>query len=203
MDKIRRLLIPGIALASAGGIVLWRHWPARDAAPAGPPSVTVLDDRLTVPEFRAEGTQGALTRASLLGRWTMLFFGYTHCPDVCPTTLATMAEVVRGLDAATRPQVLFVSVDPERDTAELLAAYVPKFDPAFIGARGRDEDLAPLLAHLGVMVARQPRDANGQYGVDHTASMFLIDPKARLKAAFGWPHDPARVRADYLRLTRR
>lgn len=164
-------------------------------------SFTEVNDTMPLPDFRLRSTVGPITPADLRGRWSMVFFGYTHCPDVCPTTLGMMAEVVKQLPQAERPLVLFVSVDPARDTPELLGSFVPVFDPTFIGASGSDEQLAALTRHLGVRYDRhQAASPGGFYTVDHTVSMFLIDPQVRLKAVFSPPHQPETVLADYRRL---
>jgi protein SCO1/2 len=199
----RRSLLLGLGggLLVAGAAVTWkslRRPPALPEGVASPPhpGATRIDDARPLPDFRLDSPRGPLTRAWLQGRWTVLFFGYTHCPDVCPTALALMADVNRQLERSQRPQVLFVSVDPQRDTTALLAEYVPAFDPDFLGATGQDADVAPLLRHLGAQFTRHPPSASGFYTVDHTAGLFLIDPQARLKAVFTPPHDNAAVLTD-------
>lgn len=131
--------------------------------------------------------------ARLQGRWTLLFFGYTYCPDVCPATLAALAEVHSLLvaeDATRDLQVVFVSVDPQRDTPARLAEYVRYFDPVFIGATGSDEALRGLTRQLGVIAFRGEADADGNYLVDHTAALLLLDDQARLVGLFRAPHQP-------------
>ncbi|MCL4183655.1 MAG: SCO family protein [Burkholderiaceae bacterium] len=206
-DRARRLLAAGAAAALLGAALVWtsvrRQDPAGDAdRPARAASATIVDDRQPLPEFALRGTAGDVVRASLAGHWSMVFFGYTSCPDVCPGTLALMVELHRRLEAAERPKVLFVSVDPARDTPELLAAYVAAFDAGFAGASGTDESIAALAKHLGVSYRRNPPSPGGFYTVDHSASIFLIDPRARLKAVFSPPHDVDAMLADYRRLAR-
>ena len=164
---------------------------------------TLIADPQPLPAFSLTSAQGPVTRDGLIGRWHFVFFGYTQCPDVCPTGLGLMAELQRRLPERERPGVLFVSVDPQRDTPALLGEYVPAFDPGFRGATGDDAALAPLLKHLGVMVQRHPPAQPNHpmtYTVDHTASMFLIDPQARLRGVFSPPHDLESMLADYRRL---
>lgn len=164
---------------------------------------TVIADPQPLPAFMLTSAQGPVTLASLIGRWHFVFFGYTQCPDVCPTGLGLMAELQRRLPERERPGVLFVSVDPQRDTPALLGEYVPAFDPSFRGATGDEAALAPLLKDLGVMVQRNPpaqADRPMTYTVDHTASMFLIDPQARLRGVFSPPHDLETMLADYRKL---
>lgn len=143
-----------------------------------------------LPAFSLTSHSGKpFTDADLRGRWTFLFFGYTHCPDVCPTSLTAMAEVARLLAndrSFLQPQVVFISLDGQRDSPSLLADYVPAFNPGFIGVTGTDAQLAPLVKSLGVFYERHGA-TNGNYLIDHTAGVFLIDPSARLSAAFAHP----------------
>jgi protein SCO1/2 len=112
----------------------------------------------------------------------LLFFGYTQCPDVCPTTMAEMKGVVDQLgEDGRRVQVLFVTVDPERDTEQLLAAYVPAFDPAFIGLRGDAAATAKVAKDFKVFYQKVPGKAPGRYTVDHTSASYVYDPEGRLR----------------------
>ena len=202
----RRLFLLGVGTALAGAGLVWKSARRRDSAEtiATTPalkSVTEVNDTVAVPDFEARNLAGTVTRANLMGHWNMVFFGYTQCPDVCPTALSLMAELNRHLAPTERPQVLFISIDPKRDTPELLAAYMPSFDASFVGAAGTDESLAALVKNLGVMFQRNPETKPGIYTVDHTAAMFLIDPQARLKAVFSPPHELEAMLADYRRLT--
>jgi protein SCO1/2 len=128
----------------------------------------------------------ARTLADFRGKVVALFFGYTHCPDVCPTTLADLAQVTRLLgNDAGRLQVLFVTVDPERDTRELLAQYIPAFHPAFLGLYGDAQATAQAARAFDVQYQKQPTQSG--YSVDHSAGTFLIDPegRVRLRAPYG------------------
>jgi protein SCO1/2 len=129
----------------------------------------------------ADHTGKPRTLADFQGKVVVVFFGFTQCPDVCPTTLAEMAKVVNelGTDGA-RVQVLFVSVDPERDTRELLRQYVTAFHPSFLGMVGDAEATARTAKEFKVYVQKQPAK-NGGYSVDHSAGTFIIDPQGRLR----------------------
>ncbi len=137
------------------------------------------------------------------GHWSLMFFGYTNCPDFCPTTLATLAAMEKNLRAAgtpTRPQVVFISVDAKRDTPQQLARYVPYFDPEFIGATAADQPAIEALARkLGVAVALT-KTADGGYTVDHSAEIFVVDPQGRLAAVLTGPFTPAALQADFDRI---
>lgn len=126
---------------------------------------------------------GRLRRLSdFRGKVVMLYFGYTHCPDVCPTTLSDMARVRAQLGAeSNRVQGLFVTVDPKRDTPQLLAQYVSAFDPTFIALSGDPQATAVAAAEFKVFFAPQPPDASGNYTVDHSSHLFVFDPQGRLR----------------------
>jgi protein SCO1/2 len=202
------LLAGGLLLVAGGGYLAWRHLPSV-AAPAVQPgqpvlrSATLLNDSQPLPAFRLTTAGGELTNARLAGRWTLLYFGYTYCPDICPTALAALKAVAEGLVAAGGglPQVIMVSVDPARDTPAQLARYAAFYDPAFIGATGPDEALAPLVKHLGVFYQRHDAARRPDYVVDHSDAVYLIDPDGRLKAVFSGPKDVAAMVADYRALT--
>ena len=131
--------------------------------------------------------------ASLRGKWSFLFFGFTHCPDICPTTLADLARardsIAKNTAGAEDIQFVFVSVDPNRDTASKLGQYVGYFDATFLGVTGEDAQIGNLAGQLGAayQVAITPGMEN--YPVYHTAAVFLLDPRARYHAVFTPPHD--------------
>ncbi|BBP04395.1 photosynthetic protein synthase I [Sulfuriferula plumbiphila] len=128
-------------------------------------------------------TGQAVTAAAYHGKLVLLYFGYTHCPDVCPTTLATLAQAVRGLGAdADKVRVLFVTVDPVRDTTQVLRRYATAFGPEFIGLRGNDDALDALTRRYRVVYSRDKPDAQGNYAVNHSSAVFIFDNsgKARL-----------------------
>ena len=115
-----------------------------------------------------------------------MFFGYTQCPDVCPTTLAALAEAMKQLGTdADRVQVLFVTVDPDRDTAELLNAYVPAFDPRFVGLRGDAKATEAVAKEFRIVYQKVPGSTPSTYTVDHSAGTFLYDPQGRLRDYIG------------------
>jgi protein SCO1/2 len=116
------------------------------------------------------------------GKAVVLFFGFARCPDVCPTTLADMAQVMRQLGPlADRVQVLFVTVDPERDTQAALAKYVPAFDARFVGLRGTEEATRAVAKEFKIYFEKRPGRTPGEYSVDHSAQSYVIDPQGRLR----------------------
>jgi protein SCO1 len=127
------------------------------------------------------------TLADYRGKAVVLFFGYTQCPDVCPTTLAELAEAMKRLGAdADRVQVLFVTVDPERDTPDLLSKYVPAFDPRFTGLFGDADATARTAKEFKVLYQKQPGQTPGTYTVDHSAGTFIFDPDGKLRVYVGY-----------------
>ncbi len=140
-----------------------------------------------VPEFTLQRANGAtLTLADWKGRWNLVFIGFTHCPDVCPTALAILKQAWMRWQQdghAKDVQVNFISVDPTRDTPEVLKTYVGFFSPDFVAATGNDEQLAKLSKSLGLVYARHESDG-GDYSVDHSANILIIDPQGRLAGMF-------------------
>jgi protein SCO1/2 len=134
-------------------------------------------------DFALTGHDGkARTIADFRGKVVVLFFGYTHCPDVCPTTLSELAEVMRRLGPdAERVQVLFATVDPERDKPELLSKYVPAFNPSFLGLYGDGEATARTAKEFRIIYQKQPGQTPGAYTVDHSAGTFVFDPQGHLR----------------------
>lgn len=141
--------------------------------------------------------------ANLRGSWSLMFFGYTHCPDFCPATLTTLAAVekrMRKEASPPPPQVIFVSVDAKRDTPEQLAKYVPYFDADFIGLTAADQPSIEALAkRWGVTVSIRPA-TDGNYTVDHSAAIFVIDPKGDLAAILTGPFSTDTLRSDIKRI---
>lgn len=155
----------------------------------------------TISEFELGATGGTkLNRERLQGKWTFLFFGYTYCPDICPTTMSTMAGVVKLLreeQAADDIQVVLVSVDPARDNLEHLAKYVSYFDETFIGATAPLDQLDGLTRQLGIAHFRDPPDDTGNYHVDHSASIILIGPELRYLGLFNTPHSANQIGSQF------
>lgn len=154
---------------------------AREAPPAF--HSTDISGSAIGSEFALADAQGRLRHlADFRGRVVLLFFGYTHCPDVCPTTLERLARLLPALGAdAGRVQVLFVTLDPERDTPSALAEYVPWFHPSFLGLRGDPATTAALTAAFKVVASRQAVPGGMGYVIDHTAAVYAYDPQGRLR----------------------
>lgn len=156
------------------------------ATPAPKLKAGVFEPPYPAPEFALQGSDGAeLKLARYRGKLVLLVFGFTQCPEVCPTTLATLAQARKGLgpDAAT-VQVVYVTVDPERDNAARIKSYLAAFDPSFIGGTAKPDTLAGVRKSYGVVATRlaHPAGDPSGYGMNHSTSVYLIDREGRLRA---------------------
>jgi protein SCO1/2 len=146
-------------------------------------------------------TGKARTLADFSGKAVVIFFGFTHCPDVCPTTLAGMRAAMEKLgDDAKRVQVLFVTIDPERDTQALLAQYVPSFDPSFLGLYGDADATARVAKEFKVFYQKVPGTTPGSYTMDHSAGSYVFDPQGRLRLYVRHGANPDDIASDLKRL---
>ena len=135
------------------------------------------------------------------GKVVLLFFGYTHCPDVCPTTLADAAKVLKNLGKdGERVQVLFVTVDPKRDTPEILSKYVPAFNPTFLGLSGDDTATRKTAKDFHIFYEYRPGTSPDNYTVDHTAGTLAFDPQGRLRLFINYGMAPEKITADLRKL---
>ncbi len=182
-----------IGFAVAAGIFLALQM----KQPALPSSATVLQNPNPVPAFELVDQRGAPVDETVFeGQWDLVFFGFTHCPDICPTTLQVLAaaqSALREQGVSPLPRIVLVSVDPERDTPEVLNEYVDYFGEGNLGITGPLEGIRGLTQALGIYFSKQDSD-DGNYLVDHSAAVLLIDPEARFSALFSGPH----VVGDYV-----
>jgi protein SCO1/2 len=193
-------LICALGVAGIAAGVLWH----RSAPAVELTTGSFISPSRELPDFSLIDGQGrAFGVPNLRGHWSMLFFGYTNCPDFCPTTLTTLAAMrkrLRADGAAVLPDVIFVSVDAKRDTPAQLAKYVPKFDPDFIGLTAVDQPSIEAVAKkLGVAVSILPA-ADGNYMVDHSGAIFVLNPDARLTAILTGPFSADALRGDFQRV---
>ena len=190
------------ALAAATGLWLGARVLEAPAQPQLEGAVLYPQPR-ALPEFQLTRSDGTpLTLADWKGRWTVVFFGFTNCPDVCPTTLATFKQTWTQLGKAglqDRLRFDFISVDPERDTPEVLARYVGYFSNDFVAATGSDEELTRLTRALGLVYMREP-STDGHYSVDHSAGAVIIDPQGRQIGLVRPPLEAATLARDLQKL---
>jgi protein SCO1 len=196
--RARWLLVAAAVCAGAGGF-----WLAQQLDRGSPQlaSGTWLPQPKPVSDFQLTDTTGRpFTQRDLRGAPTLVFFGFTHCPDVCPTTLLKLAQVEKRA-AIPGLRVLFISVDPQRDTPAVLGMYVHAFDPTFQGLTGDPLTIAAIARNFGVAVNRVELPG-GDYTMDHSAVVFLLDDAARIVAIFTPPFDVTALSADLGRTTR-
>ena len=143
------------------------------------------------------------TPDSIKGAWTFWFFGFTHCPDICPITLGTLSATVNRLKSKhnikDEIKIIFVSVDPERDEAAKLKTYTSAFSQYALGVTAPSEQLAPFLKNMGIVAVKQsPKQESPDYSVDHSSSIFLIAPDTGISAVFSTPHNAEDIAQDFL-----
>ena len=160
------------------------------AAPAAPLKAGVFEPPVMSPEFSLRGSDGGeLTLGRYRGKLVLLVFGFTNCPEVCPTTLATLAQARQALGSeAAAVQVVYITVDPERDDLGRIKAYLAAFDPSFVGGTGKPEALAGVRKNYGVVAARIAGPAPDTYGMNHSTSVYLIDSGGRLRGVMPYGH---------------
>jgi protein SCO1/2 len=191
----------GIVAALAGALLARGVSSDRNATPVLATG-TLLEPARPVSAFSLIDQHGAsFDNARLNGRWSLMFFGFTHCGDICPTTLALLASVsksVADLPAAEQPQIIFVSVDANRDKPDVVKRYVEGFRADLIGVTGDQKQLDAFTASLGVPSAIRQLEVG--YAVDHSASILAFNPRGEFQALFSAPHTVDGLAGDYRRL---
>lgn len=166
---------------------------------------TLLQPTKALPDFKLESSLGgSLTQESLKGHWSILFFGFSNCGYVCPTTMSALNKMYQTLQTTLPnqdlPQIIMISVDPDRDSVARMKSYVESFNPHFIGARAPMEAVMPLEQALGVvavkMEAAQNKNSNN-YVVNHSAELFLVDKTGHVLAYFPYPPEASSLAQDY------
>jgi len=189
--------------ATGWGLYGWWRTPASPRELTQQLDATVFPaDYARLPEVQLQTADGAFTRDDLAGRWTLLFMGYTHCPDICPTTLQRLAlalDAMRGENAPT-PRVLFVSVDYPRDTPQGVSKYAAAFGNDFTGATADEATLRRIADTLHVSFSIPDDRDDGNYAVQHSGAVFLLDPAGRVRALLGSPKDPATIAEEVTRI---
>ena len=176
---VRRLILAGAAVLGALALA---GCDRAGNAPAGFKAIDITGAEYASDFDLPDANGQRRTLADFKGRVVVVFFGFTHCPDVCPTTLIELAEVKKALGPdGERVQGIFITVDPERDTPELLRPYVNNFDPSFVALRGTPEETAAIAKKFKVFFAKVPGKTEGNYTIDHTAASFVFDAKGKIR----------------------
>ena len=198
------------ALAGGLGLLASQKLLDRPDAPAGPAlaAVQLFPQPRVLPDFtlqQSDGTQ--LVPGELRGHWTVVFIGFTYCPDICPTTLAQMAQAQKQWEAlpdATRPRVLFVSVDPERDSPDRIGEYAHAFHRDTLAATADIPSLEAFAQSLSLVFMKAPLGGDAPpdaYTIDHSVAMAVLDAEGRMAGVVQPPFDPAAIAADLTTLT--
>jgi protein SCO1/2 len=166
------------------------------------PTASFVGENITGADFAkplalTDHTGKPRTMSDFKGKVVVLFFGYTHCPDVCPTTMSDLKQTMKLLgNKADEVQVLFITVDPERDTQEVLAQFVPYFDPRFLGLRGNAKETADTLSNFKVYQAKVDEKSDGSYTIDHSAGMYVYDKLGKIRLYMQYGQKPVDMASD-------
>lgn len=200
-----------LVVAVAMGLGLWaaEHFHGDGTHGASLQAVKLFPQPRELPAYSLQQSDGTrLVPGELKGHWTLVFLGFTHCPDICPTTLAELAQAQKqwaALPDPTRPRVLFVSVDPERDSADRIGEYAHGFHRDTLAATGDIPALEAFARSLSLVFMKVPA-ADGapadQYSVDHSAALAVLDPQGRMAGVLQPPFEPAKIAADLIALSR-
>jgi protein SCO1/2 len=195
---LRILVLALVLMVAVVALIPRRSVPPPEAATEWPQART-----LPATQFR-DHNGNAFSSTQLTDRFTLMFFGFTHCPDICPTSMAVLAQAVRQLtdSRVPVPRVVLVSVDPARDTPEQLRGYLASFDPTFIGLTTGEDVLEPLRNALGVSVMKQSLDG-AQYTMTHNPQVYVISPRGDVIATLSSAESPDAVVRDYQRIRTR
>lgn len=187
MSPKNLIIAAALALALAAGAFV----AIKSQAPVAPVAALVLPAPNPVPGFALLNQQGeAVDQAVFAGQWSLLFFGFTHCPDVCPATLQILASAKKALadkGSDSLPQIVLVSVDPERDTPDIMGQYVDYFGQGNLGLTGELAEIRKLSDGLGIFFEKSPGD-DENYSVDHSTAVLVINPDGGFHALFSGPH---------------
>jgi len=201
--RLTRILFAAVAALSLAGGYWMSQYQQQTRLPDIPSDfeATVFPEaRELIPFKLVNQDNRPFTPAHLKQKWSLLFFGFTHCPDVCPTTLKTLQTFWQGLSGPVREktQVVFMTVDPNRDPPATMKEYVQFFEPSFVGVTGDLGQITAFTRSLGVLYEYVSMgEGKDNYSVNHSAQIILIDPQARLRAVFPPPHDPDEMLKNY------
>ena len=163
---------------------------------------TLLTTPRQIDDFSLAGTSDKnYTKASLQGHWTFMFFGYTQCPKLCPVTMSELANMYKQLESDNvqdLPEVVLISLDPERDTVQKMKQYVTAFNPHFVGAVGESAQIDKMTKEMGIAYMKVNNGNNAaDYMIQHSGTIILFNPQGDIAAYFSLPHDPSKMAKDY------
>jgi len=201
MNNIQRLTVIVCLLVFAAAGALVAHMLTDRSAQTPDTDAVILDEPRLIPDLFLLDHHGTIwSPERLKGQWSLVFFGFTHCPDICPETMIKMNQIYRSVEEKGRalpPSVIFVSVDPARDTPDRLADYVPYFNRHFLGLTGDESSVTRLARAMGVPVSIPEVEPGDDYEVDHGASISLVGPDGHIHAFFTPPHNSESMARDF------
>jgi protein SCO1 len=203
MMKHQNLWIALTVVLATALVWLAFFWEPAELLPFGqqpPHSRLQLEKTPAGGDFRLQSPTGPVSLSDYHGKVVLIYFGYTYCPDICPTSLSTLGQAFSALTSDEQEKVagLFISVDPERDTMEILKAYAPFFHPNIVGISGTPDQVAQIARQYGAFYMKQKPDSNGLYSVDHSSFTYVVAPDGKLAASL--PHgSPPRQIVDMIR----
>jgi len=192
--RIKAIITSALALVFS----LWFY-----ANAYGTQKAIVFNTPRHISEFKLIGdNQKPFTNKNLKGHWSFVFFGFTQCPQLCPTTLSVLNKTYKALQKArvkSMPQVVFISIDPERDNPKVIKNYLISFNKNFVGATGTKKQLAKLTREFSVVYMQIARrnGQQGKYDIEHSGAILLTDPQGKLYSIFTMPHNPATIASDF------
>jgi protein SCO1/2 len=207
MNAINKALLIILAIAISIGLGIYasgKKFALGDIHQQLTQATYLYDQQKAISDFTLiDHNNNSFTPDSIKGMWTFWFFGFTHCPDICPITLGTLSATVNRLKSKYNIEdeikIIFVSVDPERDEIAKLKTYTSAFSEHALGVTAAPEQLAPFLKNMGVIAVKQsPKGESSDYLVDHSSSIFLIAPDTGISAFFGAPHSAEDIAQDFL-----
>lgn len=186
-----------VVLATVSGILFSQWLNQKQGLPKDMEAIVLPQSRPVAPFTMVDQNGQDFGLEQLQGKWTFMFFGYTHCPDVCPTTLAVMNSVAQSIEdedgSLDNVQFIFVSVDPDRDSPAQLKEYLAYFNKAFIGITGNRQQIDALTRQMSVMYFLRNKEDKKDYSVDHSAAVLLTEPSGGLRSLFNTPHIPESI----------
>jgi len=207
MSQNRRVTLTVVALIVFAlvvvGFFISQHWPTKKTADLSKFHGTLLKEPREIKPFMLTGIDNQkFTSTHLQGQWTILFFGFTNCGYLCPTTMAEVGKMYRLLEEKNikpLPKVIMITLDPKRDNLDKLKQYVKAFNPHFYGAKGDEETLQQMTQEMGIAYAKvvsNPQNATN-YDIQHSGALILFNPEGKLSAFFTTPHQAALLAKDY------
>jgi len=199
--KLAKILIILFAVIALLGGIFASHFYTQKTSLESAKTATIFSPPQEISKFSLVDSQGRpFNNNTFWGHWTFIFFGFTTCAQICPTTMNDLNQMYQSLlknQQNPMPQVVLISIDPATDTLEKLGNYVQSFNPHFQGATGDKSEIDKLTSHLGILYQKTKDKKTGLETIDHSGAILLVDPSGKLAAIFSAPHDPVAMAKDF------